>query len=54
MSDIETIRVTVRMPAALWQALQAWIDAQPAPPTMTAVLLRALREFLSRHMTEDR
>ncbi len=42
-------QLTVKMGAAILQQLRTWIAAQPAPPSLSAVVEAALREFLRRN-----
>ena len=39
----------VRIDWPLHDAVQAFIESQPAPPDRTAVVVAALREFLAKH-----
>lgn len=45
-------RATVTIPDGLERELQAWLDSQPAPPSLASVLQAALRMFLDEKRLE--
>ncbi|MBT56196.1 MAG: hypothetical protein CMF72_22695 [Mameliella sp.] len=41
--------VNTTIPPDLLASLDEWISTQPVPPTRSAVIVAALKDFLSRH-----
>lgn len=45
-------RATITIPDDLERELQAWLETQPAPPSLAKVLQAALRRFLAQKKLE--
>ena len=45
--------LTIRLPSGLIEALDQWRLSQPAPPSRTAAIIAAIREWLERQGVRD-
>lgn len=53
MLDMARISKTFRLPQELLDRVSAWMKTQPVPPAETAVVEKALEEFLDKHGKKD-
>ena len=53
MLEMAKISKTFRLNSDLLDRMAAWIGRQPVPPSDTAVVEKALEEFLNKHGKDD-